>query len=205
VIVCVGFNHRDSQRAMGAPDRAEPLLFLKPARSVAGPGAPIRCPDGVDALDVSAELAVVIGRPTRCVTPEQAVGHIEGFTCANDVAVREWMRSEAQWFAAKGADGFCPLGPRTVPLDDLDRRRITLRINGEVRRSGTVGELIWSVPELVALATRHVTLGPGDIILTGSPAAPATAHPGDHVEVTVDGIGTLINPIVGTGREGPAS
>ncbi|WP_073457294.1 fumarylacetoacetate hydrolase family protein [Pseudonocardia thermophila] len=201
VLVCAGLNHRDSQRELGTPDRVEPLLFLKPVSSVIGSGAPIVCPAGIAALDVSAELAVVIGRPTRGVAPEAAMAHVAGFTCANDIAVREWMRTEEQWFAAKGADGFCPLGPRIVALDDLEDRLITLRINGEVRRSGAVGDLIWGVPELLALATRHVTLGPGDVLLTGSPAAPATARPGDHVEVVVDGIGTLSNSVVRAGEE----
>lgn len=200
VIACVGLNHGSTQRIFDAGSRTEPLLFLKSPSSVVATDAPIPCPTGVDALDVAPEMAVVIGRPSHQVSVADAMTHVLGVTCANDVAVRAWMGYEGQWFGAKSADGFCPLGPWIVPVAEIADRKVALRVNGQQMQSGSTGELLWGVPELISLVTRHVTLMPGDVILTGSPAGLATARPGDRVEVSIDGIGVLRNTVVMSGE-----
>lgn len=206
VIVCAGLNHGSTRQIFAARSRTEPLLFLKSPSSVVGTETSIPCPPGVDALDVAAEMAVVIGRPSHHVSVADAWTHVLGFTCANDVAVRAWMGSEDQWFGAKSSDGFCPLGPWIVPVGDVADLKVTLHVNGAQLQSGSTDELLWGVPELISLVTRKVTLMPGDIILTGSPAAIASARPGDRVEVSIDGIGVLRNTVARSGeRSGEGS
>lgn len=203
-VVCVGLNHASTLGYAKPPEGAEPLLFLKAAGAVVGPGAAISCPEGVDAVDVAGELAVVISRAAYKVSEREAYDHIWGYTCANDVAVRDWMGSQPQWFDAKSSEGFCPLGPWIVPATEVSQPRISVRVNGVVAQSGSTADMVWSIPQLLARVTRNLTLHRGDVILTGSPVGLVKARPGDTVDVVIDGIGTLTNQVVPSPASGRA-
>ncbi|GAA2855968.1 fumarylacetoacetate hydrolase family protein [Streptosporangium fragile] len=195
-IACVGLNHGLTRAALDRPASRQPMIFLKSPGSVTGPNSSIECPPGADVLDVAGELAVVMGRRARRVAEHEAMSHVLGFTCANDVGVRDWLTSDSQWFRAKSSDTFCPLGPWiTTGLGDPDAASITLAVNGEKRQSGSMAELTWKIPQIISYASSYVTFEPGDVILMGSPAGLAAASPGDTVEVTIEGIGTLVNTV----------
>lgn len=208
-IVCVGRNYADHAAELGNDVPTEPLLFLKPSSAVIGPDEPIRHP-GWASNDVQpeAELAVVIGALVQDVdakTAAMGMGHtgapIFGFTCANDVTARDLQRSDDQWTRAKGFDSFLPLGPAITT--DLDPSEVGVRclVNGELRQDGSTKDLIFSVPELIAYISRIMTLLPGDVVLTGTPAGVSTIVPGDAVRVEIDGIGILRNPVVARSSE----
>lgn len=201
-VVCVGLNHSSTRDALEMTPSRDPLIFLKAPNSVIGPMASIVCPAGIEAVDVAAELAVVIGRRARHLTESEAMDHVFGFTCANDVGIREWLGSDNQWFRAKSADTFCPIGPWISDLSDPDAVQLTLSVNGEVRQSGSTADLIWNIPQIIAYTTAYATLEPGDIILMGSPDGLVTAFPGDTVEVAIEGIGSLVNVVAAPFLEG---
>jgi len=167
-IVCVGLNYRAHAEEMGHDVPDEPVIFLKPPTAVTGHGGEIRIPEGVDTVDYEAELALVIGRRTRNVTPEQARICLLGCTCANDVTSRVHQRKDGQWTRAKGFDTFCPLGPWVET--DVDPRDTTLEsyVNGELRQSSSTSDMIFDPYELVSFVSRVMTLLPGDVILTGT-------------------------------------
>jgi 2-keto-4-pentenoate hydratase/2-oxohepta-3-ene-1,7-dioic acid hydratase in catechol pathway len=180
----------------------EPLLFFKPPSSVIGPGAPIILPPQSERVEHESELAIVIGRRCRDVTEEAAWGHVLGVTCGNDVTARDLQRQDKLWTRAKGFDTFCPLGPWLVAgLDESDVAdlRIVCRVNGEVRQRGRTGEMVFSPAALIAYASSVMTLEPGDVIMTGTPAGVGPLLAGDVVEVAVEGIGVLHNPVKGSG------
>jgi 2-keto-4-pentenoate hydratase/2-oxohepta-3-ene-1,7-dioic acid hydratase in catechol pathway len=197
-IVCVGLNYRDhiAERVVGDREEpVEPLLFLKPPSSVIGPGAPIRYPAGVGRLDPEAELAVVIGRRTRRADADAARAAVAGITCFNDVSARDYQRRDGQWTRAKGFDSFAPLGPWiAVGLDDhgLD---VTCRVNGVQRQRGNTADRIFSSSHLIRYISHIMTLEVGDVIATGTPAGVAPVRIGDRVEVEVEGVGVLVNPV----------
>ncbi len=203
-VVCIGKNYADHIREMGgaADPGGDPLVFLKPATSVVGPGDAIRLPEGAGQVDHEAELAVVIGRPARDLTPANALAHVWGYTAANDVTARDQQRSDGQWARAKGHDTFCPLGPWIeTDLDPADARvqcsvSGTGSVNGTVRQDGRTSALIHDVPALLSFVTSFMTLLPGDVVLTGTPAGVGPLQPGDSVSVRVEGVGTLTNPVV---------
>ena len=175
----------------------EPVLFLKPSTSVTGPGDAIKYPVKLtERVDFEGELAVIIGRLCRQVPPERADEVIFGYTCANDVTARDLQARDGQWTRAKGFDTFCPLGPwmetGTNPAD-LD---LTTTVNGAVRQQARTSELRWKVPELVAYVSQVMTLLPGDVLLTGTPAGVGPLTSGDQVSVTIESIGTLTNRVV---------
>ncbi|WP_163549401.1 fumarylacetoacetate hydrolase family protein [Candidatus Frankia nodulisporulans] len=195
-VLCVGKNYADHVREMGgeaAP--ARPVLFLKPSTSVAGPGDPIVLPPDSERVDFEGELAVVIGRLCRDVSPERAAEVILGYTCANDVTARDQQAADGQWTRAKGHDTFCPLGPWIET--ELDPSDLALRttVDGEARQSSRTKLLLRGVPELVAYMSAAMTLLPGDVLLTGTPAGVGPLRPGQRVAVTLEGIGTLTNPV----------
>ena len=192
-IVALGKNYRAHAAEMGSDVPAEPLIFLKPPNAVIGPGQPIRLPEASARVDYEGELAVVIGRRARHVPREEAWRYVLGYTCANDVTARDLQRKDEQWTRAKGFDTFCPLGPWVVT--DLDPRRLTVetRVNGEVRQRGNTADLVFDVPHLVAYISGVMTLEPGDVILTGTPAGVGPLQAGDVVEVEIEGIGVLRN------------
>jgi 2-keto-4-pentenoate hydratase/2-oxohepta-3-ene-1,7-dioic acid hydratase in catechol pathway len=196
-VMCVGKNYADHAAEMGGEVPDEPLIFSKPATAVIGPGAPIRLPALSEEVHHEAELAVVIGRLSRKVAVADALDHVLGYTCANDVTARDLQRRDGQWTRAKGFDSFCPLGPWIeTELDPTDGLSITCRVDGEVRQSGTTADLVVSVAELVAHVSAFTTLLPGDVLLTGTPAGVGPLLAGQTVEVEVEGLGTLANPVL---------
>lgn len=196
--VCMGRNYAEHAKELGNLGEAGdlPLLFLKPNTAVIGPDDPIVLPDYSTEVHLEAELAIVIGRLAKDVTPEGAAAVIAGYTCANDVTARDTQKLENQWFRAKGFDTSLPLGPWIETDLDPSDLGVRSRINGDVRQEGTTSDMIWDVPSIVAMVTSVVTLLPGDVILTGTPAGVAPIVHGDRVEVEIEGIGVLINPVV---------
>jgi 2-keto-4-pentenoate hydratase/2-oxohepta-3-ene-1,7-dioic acid hydratase in catechol pathway len=195
-IVCVGRNYREHAAELGNEVPAEPLLFLKPPSSVIGPNDAIHYPPVTSNLHFEGELALVIGRQARRVRPDEALDHVFGYTCANDVTARDLQKKDGQWTRAKGCDTFCPLGPYLVTDLDPTRLQIETRLNGELRQQSTTDLLIFNLPTLLSYITQVITLEPGDLVLTGTPAGVGPMHVGDSVEVTVEGIGTLRNTVV---------
>ena len=196
-VVAVGRNYAEHVREMGgdAPP-SEPMVFLKPSTSVIGPGEPIALPWQSERVEHEAELAIVIGRLCRDVPEDRVAEVVLGYTCANDVTARDLQRADGQWGRAKGFDTFCPLGPWIETAFDPEDAAIECQVNGESRQSGSTGDMVHSVTELVAWISSVMTLLPGDVILTGTPAGVSAITAGDVVRVTIDGIGTLENPVV---------
>ena len=162
-----------------------------------GPLQPIRLPAASNNVHHEAELAVVIGKVARDVRMEDAAGYILGYTAANDVTARDLQKSDVQWTRGKGFDTFCPLGPAIdTDLDPLEGLQVTCRVNGELRQSGSTSDMIFGVAELISYITAIMTLLPGDVILTGPPAGVGPIVDGDRVEVEIEGIGVLVNPVV---------
>jgi 2-keto-4-pentenoate hydratase/2-oxohepta-3-ene-1,7-dioic acid hydratase in catechol pathway len=195
-VVAVGRNYAEHARELGNEVPPEPVLFLKPSTSVVGPGDPIVRPEGVGRVDFEGELAVVVGKLVRRLEPGDAIQAVLGFACANDVTARDLQRADGQWTRAKGFDTFCPLGPWIET--DLDSSDLALRtlVNGEVRQQARTSQLEHGVAELLAFISRVMTLLPGDVVLTGTPAGVGPLEPGDRVEVEVEGVGVLNNPVV---------
>lgn len=196
-VVAVGLNYRDHALEMGEELPEEPRIFLKPATSVIGPGEAIVLPPMSRRVDYEAELAVVIGRTARAVRPEEARAYILGYTCLNDVTARDLQKKDVQWTRSKSFDTFCPLGPAIETEIDPGDLRIEARINGRVRQSSRTANLIFSVPELLSFVSQVMTLLPGDVIATGTPPGVGPLSPGDLVEIEIEGIGILANPVVG--------
>jgi len=200
-VVCIGKNYADHVKEMSgltkaASDPGTPTVFLKPATSVIGPGDPIRLPTGVGRVDHEAELAVVIGRPARDLTPENALAHVWGYTAANDVTARDQQKSDAQWTRGKGHDTFCPLGPWLETDLDPSDLRVRCEVDEVLRQDGNTRDLLFDVPAVLAFITSFMTLLPGDVVLTGTPAGVGPLVPGSDVAVSVEGVGTLTNPVV---------
>jgi len=196
-VVCVGKNYADHVREMGGDEPPpEPVIFLKPSTSVCGPGDPVQRPAGLsERVDYEGELAVVIGRLCSQVPAERAGEVIFGYTCANDVTARDLQARDGQWTRAKGFDTFCPLGPWIETDADPADLALTTRLNGEVRQSSRTSLLLRDVATLVSYVTAVMTLLPGDVLLTGTPAGIGPMGKGDEVSVTIEGIGTLSNPV----------
>lgn len=206
-IVAVGLNYADHARESGMPTPATPLLFAKFPSSVIGPGQPIVIdPALTERVDWEVELAVIIGRPLRHVTPAQALAGIAGYTVANDVSARDLQFGDGQWVRGKSLDTFCPLGPVVVTPDELgdpQALRLCTKVNGEIMQDSSTAEMVFGVGDLLAFCSRSFTLEPGDVVLTGTPwgcgefmTPRRSLAPGDVVEVSVERIGTLRNPVV---------
>jgi 2-keto-4-pentenoate hydratase/2-oxohepta-3-ene-1,7-dioic acid hydratase in catechol pathway len=196
-IVAVGLNYRSHALEMGHDLPAEPMLFLKPSTSVVGPQADVVYPEMSKRVDYEAELAVVIGRRTRMVATADAQSHILGYTCGNDVTARDLQKKDGQWTRSKGFDTFCPLGPWIVTdLEDPNQVNLVCRVNGEIKQSGNTNDLVFNAFELVSFISRIMTLEPGDVVMTGTPAGIAPVFRGDVMEIEVEGIGTLKNGVV---------
>jgi 2-keto-4-pentenoate hydratase/2-oxohepta-3-ene-1,7-dioic acid hydratase in catechol pathway len=194
-VVCVGKNYADHAREMGGEAPANPVIFLKPNTSVIGPGAAIKLPPDSSRVDFEGELAAVVGMPCRDVSAAKAKDVLLGYTIANDVTARDQQQADGQWTRAKGHDTFCPLGPwidTAVTPEDLALRT---ELDGAVKQDSRTSLLLHDVPELVEWISRVMTLLPGDVILTGTPAGVGPMTPGQTVSVTVEGIGTLTNPV----------
>lgn len=195
-ILCIGVNYRAHAEEMGKTLPSEPLMFMKPPSALIGPGEPIYRPSGYERVDHEAELAVVIGRTARHVRAQDALDYVMGYTCLNDVSVRDLQRKDGQWTRAKGFDSFCPVGPRIVGGLDPRDLAIGARLNGEVRQDSRTSDLIFGVADLIAFVSRYMTLEVGDLLSTGTPSGVGNMQPGDHIEIEIEGIGVLGNPVV---------
>jgi 2-keto-4-pentenoate hydratase/2-oxohepta-3-ene-1,7-dioic acid hydratase in catechol pathway len=195
-IVAIGRNYKDHAAELGNPLPPEPMLFLKPPSALLATGETIRKPAWAGRVDHEAELGIVISRAaTDLESPASAAAHIFGATCVNDVTARELQKKDVQFTRAKGFDTFCPAGPCLVTGLDLSRLRVVGRVNGEVRQQGSTADLIFDVLHLVWFVSRVMTLLPGDMISTGTPAGVGPLAAGDVVEVEVEGVGILRNPV----------
>jgi 2-keto-4-pentenoate hydratase/2-oxohepta-3-ene-1,7-dioic acid hydratase in catechol pathway len=190
-------SHLPSGRSVLKDDDAPdiPQLFLKPASSVVGPGDTIVLPAGARRVDAEGELVAVIGRVCRKVSAAEALECVLGYTCGNDVSARHWQRDDLQWWRAKGADTFTPIGP--VIATDIDPTNVMLRVrvNGEERQVSRTDQLIHGIAKMIVFASQVMTLAPGDLLFTGTPGEPPKLEDGDTVEVEIEGIGTLTNPV----------
>jgi 2-keto-4-pentenoate hydratase/2-oxohepta-3-ene-1,7-dioic acid hydratase in catechol pathway len=194
-IVAVGKNYAEHAKEMGGEAPGEPLIFLKPSTAVIATGDPIARPGSVGRVDFEGELAVVIGKVCRDVPRAHASDVVLGYTCANDVTAREQQAVDGQWTRAKGYDTFCPLGPWIETDLEPGDLAITTTVNGETKQSARTADLVHNVPALIAHITAVMTLLPGDVILTGTPAGVGPLVEGDDVAVSIEGIGTLANPV----------
>ncbi|MBU3063773.1 fumarylacetoacetate hydrolase family protein [Nocardia sp. NEAU-G5] len=194
-VVCIGKNYAAHAREMGGEAPADPVIFLKPNTAIAGPNAAIVLPPSSSQVDYEGELAIVIGRPCKDVPAARAREVILGYTVANDVTARDQQRHDGQWTRGKGYDTFCPLGPWIeTELDPTDLEIIT-ELDGEVRQRSRTSLLLHDIPKLIEWITTVMTLLPGDVILTGTPEGVGPMKEGQNVSVTIEGIGTLTNPV----------
>lgn len=209
-IYCIGLNYRAHAAETGASLPESPVLFMKPVTTLTHPGTPIVLPAACEhgpEVDYEAELAVIIGKAARNVSAEQSLEHVFGYTCANDVSARRWQKHAGggQWIRGKSFDTFCPLGPVLVTADEIgDPQNLPIRsvLNGQTMQQSNTSDMIFPVAELIAFISRSTTLLPGTVILTGTPEGvgfarqpPVYLADGDTIEVTIDGIGTLSNPV----------
>lgn len=194
-IVAVGLNYQDHIVEFGHPIPENPIIFIKPSSSVIGPEEPIILPRSAKQVDYEAELAVVIKKRARHVPKEEAPEYVLGYTCFNDVTARDLQKKDGQWTRAKSFDTFSPLGPWIET--DLDPGNATIQcyLNGNLKQCSNTRNLLFSVRELVSFVSQVMTLFPGDVIATGTPSGVGPLHPGDVVEVTIEGIGTLRNEV----------
>ena len=192
-IVAVGLNYKDHAEEMGKPLPEEPLLFMKPSTAVVANKMRIYLPKMSQRVDYEGELAVVIGKKCRKVSPEEAREFILGYACFNDVTARDLQQKDGQYTRAKSFDTFAPYGPWVQTDLDPIGLQITTRVNGEVRQKGNTEEMIFSPFELVSFISQIMTLLPGDVVATGTPPGVGPLKSGDRVEVEIEGIGTLIN------------
>ncbi len=198
-IVCVGKNYADHAQEMGGDTPERPILFMKPSTSVIGPMATVVCPPESTNVHHEAELGVVIGAVARHVKAEDVGQVILGYTIGNDVTARDLQALDGQWTRSKGFDTFCPLGPAiATEFDPAEGMAISCRVNGQVRQAGSTADMVFGVAELIEFITRGMTLLPGDVILTGTPAGVGPVSPGDQMEVEIEGIGILMNPVGAT-------
>lgn len=214
-ILCVGKNYREhaaefSQSGFDGASQGDgvpkhPIVFSKLPEAVVAPGASIRIPAGIsDAIDYEAELAVIIGRGGRAIPAKKAMAHVWGYTIVNDVTARDWQKRHTQWLLGKSFDTFCPMGPWLVTADEFDGgdTRIRCWVNGELRQDARTADLIFAISTLIETISAAITLYPGDIIATGTPAGvgvgfnpPRYLKPGDRVRIEVEGVGVLENPV----------
>ena len=196
-IVCVGRNYADHARELGNEVPSAPLLFLKPPSAIIGNGERIILPPESQRVEFEAEIGVVIGSRARNVGPAEAVRAIDGYTCVNDVTCRDLQKVDGQWGRAKGFDTFCPAGPRVAQGLDWRNLEIICRVNGVERQRARATDMHFPIPDLVSFLSGIMTLEPGDLIATGTPAGTAPLTEGDTVEVEIPGVGVLSNPVRG--------
>jgi 2-keto-4-pentenoate hydratase/2-oxohepta-3-ene-1,7-dioic acid hydratase in catechol pathway len=204
-IICVGLNYRDHAEEQGVELPSAPLLFAKWPNALIGPGEPIVIPSVSQKVDYEAELGVLIGERARGVSADDALEAVRGYLCLNDVSARDLQFSDGQWTRGKSPDTFCPVGPRVVPRSEVpDPQALGIRclLNGEVMQKSTTANMIFTVAEIVAYASATMTLEPGDLIATGTPAGvgifrdpPVLLKDGDSVTIEIEGLGALTNPV----------
>ena len=195
-VVCVGLNYADHVGEIdGATVAAEPTLFLKPSSAIVGPGDAIVLPAQSEKVELEVELTIVMGQIAKNVSEKDALNYVWGFTIANDVTARDLQFSDQQWARAKSFDSFCPIGPWIETEFVPDGQELTSRINGETKQASTLDHMLHNVPQLISYVSKNMTLLPGDVILTGTPAGISQIVTGDIVECEIEGIGTLVNPV----------
>jgi 2-keto-4-pentenoate hydratase/2-oxohepta-3-ene-1,7-dioic acid hydratase in catechol pathway len=195
-IVCVGRNYREHAAELGNAVPLEPLLFLKPSSAIIASGEAIVLPGLSKKVEHEAEIGVVIGAPIRRASEAQALASIRGIVALNDVTARDIQKSDPQWTRGKGFDTFCPIGPEWVGIPDFASLVVVAKVNGVVRQRATGAEMVFSVPALLAYISQVMTLEPGDVVATGTPAGVGPLVPGDLVEVEIEGYSTVSNPVV---------
>jgi 2-keto-4-pentenoate hydratase/2-oxohepta-3-ene-1,7-dioic acid hydratase in catechol pathway len=195
-IVCVGRNYAEHAAELGNDVPPEPLIFLKPPSSLVGPGEAVVYPAISQRVDHEGELALVIGRRCRNLKEEEALAVVYGYTLANDVTARDLQKRDGQWTRGKGFDTFCPVGPWIDTSFDPTNRRVRCLVNDQVRQDGNTALLIYSLARVLAHVTRFMTLEPGDLLLTGTPAGVGPVVPGNVMTVEIEGLGTLSNPVI---------
>lgn len=194
-VVCVGLNYRNHIAEMGHDMPREPVIFFKPSTAVIGPSQPIALPDGVGRIDYEGELGVVIGRRTHRATRQQAAANVLGLCCGNDVTARDLQKADGQWTRAKGFDGFCPLGPWVATGVEPDDLLLETFVNGELKQQARTSDMLFHPYDLVSFISNVMTLVPGDVVLTGTPGGIGPLVPGDDVEVRIEAVGSLRNPV----------
>lgn len=194
-VICVGKNYAAHAAEMGGEAPEDPVIFIKPNTSIVGPGAPIVLPPSSNEVHYEGELAVVIGRPCKDVPAAKALDVVLGYTVANDVTARDQQRHDGQWTRAKSYDTFCPLGPWIETKLDVSDVEITTEVDGEVKQRSRTSLLLHDIPKIIEWVSAVMTLLPGDVILTGTPEGVGPIVDGQSVSVTVEGIGTLTNPV----------
>ncbi len=195
-IVCVGRNYRAHAAELGNDVPVEPLLFLKPRSSLLGAGASIRLPSVSRQVEFEGEIGVVIGRRLADATAEQARAAIAGIVAVNDVTARDLQKSDGQWTRAKGFDTFCPVGDVGQAPEDLNTLTVVTRVNGVERQRGRASEMVFAIPMLLRYISEIMTLEPGDLVATGTPAGVGALQHGDIVEVEIEGVSHVSNPVV---------
>lgn len=198
-ILAVGFNYMLEIGKRKPPERPE--IFFKPVSALQSPGDPIVWPEGATKVFYEGEMAAVIGKQARRVSPEQAREVIFGVTCGNDVSEREWQEGknkDLQWWRGKGCDTFAPLGPVLVRGLDFGKLHIETRLNGKVVQSASTAQMVFDTPAIVSWISQYMTLVPGDVIYTGTPGTTGPMKPGDTVEIELEGVGVLRNPVAAT-------
>lgn len=196
-IVCVGRNYADHARELGNDVPKAPLLFLKPSSAMIGDGEAIVLPSASVQVEFESEIGVVVGRRLARSNAEEAEAAIQGFVCLNDVTARDLQKADGQWTRAKGFDTFCPVGPALASGLDWRGLEVIGRVNGRERQRGRSSEMVFSIPVLLAYISGVMTLMPGDLVATGTPAGVGPLTPGDVVEVEIPGVGILRNPVKG--------
>jgi 2-keto-4-pentenoate hydratase/2-oxohepta-3-ene-1,7-dioic acid hydratase in catechol pathway len=204
-IICVGLNYKDHAEEQGVDLPTAPLLFAKWNNTLIGPGEPIVIPPVVTKTDYEAELGVVIGSRVSKVSAENALEAVAGYICVNDVSARDLQFADGQWSRGKSPDTYCPVGPRLVPRDEItDPQSLTIRaiLNGETMQDSTTANMVFGVAEIIAYVTQTITLEPGDLIATGTPAGVGAfrdpkvfMQPGDEITIEIEGLGSLTNPV----------
>jgi 2-keto-4-pentenoate hydratase/2-oxohepta-3-ene-1,7-dioic acid hydratase in catechol pathway len=197
-IWCIGLNYRAHAEETKSQVPDEPCVFMKPRTCLAAHGEPIKLPAWTGRVDYEGELAVVIGRTCRNVDESQALDYVLGYSCFNDVSARVLQKKDGQWIRSKGFDTFGPFGPALLRARSLpSAAKVTTRLNGNIVQQSPFSDMIFSVPAVIAHLSRFATLEPGDIIATGTPSGIGPIQPGDTVEISIDGVGTLKNPVIG--------
>lgn len=194
-IVCVGRNYAEHAKELGNEVPKEPLIFLKPPSSLIAAGQPIVLPAMSKQIEYEGEIGVLLGKPLRHASAADAAGAVSGVLAANDVTARDLQRSDSQWTRAKGFDTFCPVGAPKAPPADLSTLSVVTRVNGQERQQASASLMVFTIPALLAYISSVMTLEPGDLVLTGTPAGVGTLAPGDEVEIEVPGFSRVRNPV----------
>ena len=194
-IVCIGRNYREHAKELGNDVPVEPLFFLKPSTSVIGEGEPIVLPPQSDRVEFEGEIGIVIGTRLTKATESEAMAAIRGIVALNDVTARDLQRRDSQWTRAKGFDSFCPIGNLSSAPNDLASLTVVTRVNGDERQRASASDMVFSIPMLLSYVSQVMTLEPGDILATGTPAGVAPLEDGDIVEVEIEGLSKVSNPV----------